>query len=468
MGIGISHWRLAREVSRAGQLGTVSGTGIWIVLTRRLQMGDPGGHVRRALEHFPAPNIAARILERYHIPGGKRPRAPFRTPPMLTHPVDPRLAELMAASSFVEVWLAREGHEGLVGINYLEKIQLSHLPSLYGAMLAGVDYVLMGAGIPLQIPEVLDRLAMHEPAAYRIQVDGTGPEDVYEERFDPLQIPLAGERRPLKRPRFLPIVSSHVLAQVLVKRSRGSIQGFVVEGPTAGGHNAPPRNRREVTDTGEPLYGAQDAPDLAKLRDLGLPFWLAGSHARPGSLREAWALGAQGIQAGSIFALSTDSGLSPELREQAISLALERSLPIRTNPTSSPSGYPFKEAALPGTLADPAIYHARERLCDIGALRTPYRRADGTLGYRCPAEPRGLYVGKGGGAEDTEGRRCLCNALCAAAGLPQTRRRTGFVEPPLLTLGTDLDFLPHMAAPGGYTARDAIAYLLNDPVPGAG
>ena len=73
---------------------------------------------------------------------------------MPMHAVDvPReLVELCVAANFVEVLLAREGHANPVGINYLEKIQLPHLPSLYGAMLAGVSYVLMGAGIPARVP----------------------------------------------------------------------------------------------------------------------------------------------------------------------------------------------------------------------------------------------------------------------------------------------------------------------------
>ena len=81
---------------------------------------------------------------------------------------DPRkLVELCMVSNFVEVFLAREGHNNPVGINYLEKVQMPHLPSIYGAMLAGVGYVLMGAGIPLHIPGVLDAFAAHHAAEYR-------------------------------------------------------------------------------------------------------------------------------------------------------------------------------------------------------------------------------------------------------------------------------------------------------------
>ena len=61
MGVGISHWRLARAVSEAGQLGVVSGTALDQILVRRLQDGDPGGHMRRALDRFPFPAMAGRV-----------------------------------------------------------------------------------------------------------------------------------------------------------------------------------------------------------------------------------------------------------------------------------------------------------------------------------------------------------------------------------------------------------------------
>jgi len=39
MGVRISSWQLAREVSREGELGVISGTAIDTVLVRELQMG---------------------------------------------------------------------------------------------------------------------------------------------------------------------------------------------------------------------------------------------------------------------------------------------------------------------------------------------------------------------------------------------------------------------------------------------
>jgi len=110
MGIGVSDWRLARAVALQGQLGVVSGTALDNVCARRLQLGDPGGHVRRALQHFPFGNIATRILERYFIEGGKAESTPFANVPLYTIDPSPELIELTIAANFAEVYLAREGH----------------------------------------------------------------------------------------------------------------------------------------------------------------------------------------------------------------------------------------------------------------------------------------------------------------------------------------------------------------------
>src|SRR5689334_13982069 len=141
MGAGVSDWRLAAAVSRLGCLGVVSGTALDQILTRRLQDGDPGGHMRRALGHFPVRAMADRVLEEYFIPNGKQQGASYKAVAMHSKDSPRELKELCIIANFVEVFLAREGHTNAVGINYLEKVQMPHLPSLYGAMLAGVEYV---------------------------------------------------------------------------------------------------------------------------------------------------------------------------------------------------------------------------------------------------------------------------------------------------------------------------------------
>jgi len=82
MGIAVSDWRLARAVASSGQLGVVSGTALDTVFVRRLQDGDVGGAIRRALEHFPIPGVATELLRRYWKPEGRTPGEPYRLLPM--------------------------------------------------------------------------------------------------------------------------------------------------------------------------------------------------------------------------------------------------------------------------------------------------------------------------------------------------------------------------------------------------
>ena len=89
----------------------------------------------------------------------------------------------------------------------------------------------------------------------------------------------------------------------------------------------------------------------------------------------------------------------------------------------------------------------RARVCDLGYLREPYAAGDGKIAYRCSAEPVETYLAKGGKIEDTEGRKCLCNALLANIGLAQARKG-GMVEPALITVGDDLNTIAQFMAPG--------------------
>lgn len=458
MGVAVSNWQLARAVSRLGELGVVSGTMLAVILARRLQAGDLEGDMRRALDHFPVPGVAARVLADHYVHGGKASDAPFKLTPVTTLQPGPALTELTVAANFVEVFLAKQGHPGVVGINLLEKIQLATLPSLYGAMLADVDYVLMGAGIPRAIPGVLDQFAAGEAARLRIDVTGAKPGEEFHTTFDPAAL-WGRAAPPLTRPKFLAIVSSATLALTLAKKSTGRVDGFVVEGEVAGGHNAPPRGPLQLSPGGEPVYGPRDQPDLAKIRELGLPFWLAGSYARPEKLQAALRLGAAGIQAGTVFAFCAESGVRPDLKLAAIRASRAGRARVFTDPAASPTGFPFKVMQLPGTLSEPEVYAARPRLCDLGGLREVYRQDDGSIGYRCPSAPVDGYVRKGGQPADTVGRKCLCNGLAATVGLGQSH--AGTTEPPLITAGDEVADLARLLPAGAesYRAEDVIRYL---------
>lgn len=462
MGVAISDWNLARSVSMQGQLGVVSGTGIHLMMISRLMEGDLDGNIRRALCHFPFQELVQRILDKYFDPKSDDQGPPYKRPPMWTLKPSKELTELTVISNFVEVFLAKEGHKNPVGINLLEKLQMPTIASLYGAMLAGVDFVIMGAGIPIQIPGILDRLAKHQDVSYRVDVEGGTTEDDFRLNFKPQEIfsGVLENVQDITRPYFLPIISSVVLAKSLIRRSTGKIDGFVVEGHIAGGHNAPPRGKMHIDENGEPVFGAKDSPDLEKIKQLGLPFWLAGGYDTPEKLREAQAAGAAGIQVGTAFAFCEESGMDDELKRRVIQKVVDEDAVVHTDPFVSPTGYPFKVVQLENTMSDSEVYDQRVRLCDVGLLRSLYKKEDGQIGYRCPAEPEDQYLKKGGKPEDLEGRGCLCNNLSASAGYPQ-QRTDGYVEQPLVTSGKGLPSLGKFFRSGqrSYTAKDVIDYL---------
>jgi nitronate monooxygenase len=405
--------------------------------------------------------MARRIWQEYFVPGGKPSGTPYPAVPMHQRKDTRKLVELCMVSNFVEVFLAREGHKNPVGINFLEKVQMPHLSSIYGAMLAGVGYVLMGAGIPLHIPGVLDAFAMHHPAEYKLAVTGALPGQDTQMHLNPADY-AEGFLPALHRPRFLAIVSSNTLATTMLRRASGRVDGLVIESPTAGGHNAPPRGKLQLNEAGEPVYGERDRVNIQDLVALGVPFWLAGGYGNAEKVREALEQGAAGVQVGTAFAFSRESGLRPDLKNRLLAKAVTGTGEVFTDPLASPTGFPFKVAQLQGSYSDPEVAEARKRVCDLGYLREPYAAPNGNIGYRCSAEPVDVYVSKGGKIEDTVGRKCLCNALLSNIGHAQTRKGEA-VEPALVTVGDDLNAVAQFLAPGSetYSAADVVKSLLS-------
>ena len=465
MGAGVSSWRLAQAVSRLGELGVVSGTALDVIFARRLQDGDPGGHMRRGLDRFPVPAIAERVWRTYYVPGGKPDRRPYKKVPTQRKDTPLELQELCVVANFVEVCLARADHDNPVGINYLEKIQLPHLPSIYGAMLGGVGYVLMGAGVPLKIPGILDRFTNHEPATYLLQVTGAHEGDDRTMVFTPREF-MGCHLPSLVRPKFLAIISANTLATTMLKKADGTVDGFVIEGYTAGGHNAPPRGKLQLGDTGEAIYGQRDAVDLEKIRALNVPFWLAGGYGSPEKVAEALAAGAAGVQVGTAYAFCEESGLQNSYKRALLDKVRSGTARVFTDPVASPTSFPFKVAQLEGSLSEDDVSSARPRICDLGYLREAYRTPSGPIDYRCSSEPVTTYLSKGGALESTVGKKCLCNALLANIGHPQSRNGK-YTEQALITSGNDLIGIARFLSAGAstYTAADVVATLLTAAAP---
>ena len=163
-----------------------------------------------------------------------------------------------------------------------------------------------------------------------------------------------------------------------------------------------------------------------------------------------------------------------ETRQEIFQRLNQGDLEVYTDPVASPTGFPFKVLNVPGTLSDKEEYLARPRVCNLGYLRTAFVRQDGKIGYRCPSEPIAEFIKKGGDVEATEGRKCLCNALCADAGYPQVspKKREGetarYVEQPLVTVGDDVNrcrqFMKWDESSGkwNYSAKEVVDYLLSE------
>jgi NAD(P)H-dependent flavin oxidoreductase YrpB (nitropropane dioxygenase family) len=490
MGAGVSDYNLARKSSIVGNgkvLGVVSGVALNEIMVRRLQNGDPSGKIRHALSKFPDQETAREIIDKYFIEGGKPSEKRYHSSPfpgfnqdsdrVLTLNKD--LEKLIIAANFVEVFLAKEGHDNPIGINYLYKIQWPFLPSVYGAMLAGVDATLIGAGFPCRFSKVLDGFSVGESATIQIPVGET--KETYFMKFDPKNI---FENCPeLDRPFFIGIEGNHLGAKAVP-----DADGYVGEKDIGGGHSAPCRSG-ELTSRGEPEYGPKDAMDLEKFSRIldkneqangyRQQFWRAGGYAdklkqaqEEGVVRVQGDVvivqGAVGVQVGSLFEWCRQSGLSPELRERGLNIIMDETLDeivdgkivyraVFKDPRVSTSGFPFNVLQVPETLSERSVYDARTRRCDLGYLAELYLDGD-KINLRCPGEIKEVYINKKRGKiEDTIRRGCLCNSLITNLGLGS------FGEMPLITQGSDLSSIRAVIKKHGrdYGVEEAIDYILN-------
>lgn len=457
MGIAVSSWQLARAVARQGDIGVVSGTGIDTVMTRELQDGDPDNR-RSVMQSYPDQQFVEKTLDDFYVEGGRSEGEPYDRLPI--HKFNPTVEsqKFLALGAYTEVKLAKQGHDGVVGMNFLAKLKRFNLAAMYGAMLAGVDAIYMGAGIPKEEAEQVPALANGETARVRLNPDTSQYEtdETFFYEFDPEDI--LDEPPSLAEPDFYPIIASDVLAKILDhKLEDDHITGWIIEGPVAGGHNAPPRNKK-TDENGNPVYDEQDVVDLDRVRDLGYPFYLAGGYGTPEKFDEALECGAEGIQVGSLFSLTEESGYPRDTTRRILRAIRDDDVNVRTDGRASPTGFPFKVLELEDTLAKDDVYRDRRRICDLGYLQEPYLDENGTLRGRCRSEPIDDYERKGGDPGETEGRQCLCNALLANIGLEQNQKWGE--EKPLFTAGDQFEEFPLESFEDlSYSAEDVLDYL---------
>ena len=166
---------------------------------------------------------------------------------------------------------------------------------------------------------------------------------------------------------------------------------------------------------------------------------------------------------GTAFAYAEESGFSPKIKAEVIARSKAGEAEVFTDPLASPTGFPFKVVSISDTMSEQDTYEKRERVCDLGYLRSAYRIDDERVGWRCASEPVADFVRKGGDEAETSGRKCVCNALMASIDLGQTQKN-GEPELPLVTSGDDVARVARFLKPGAdtYTAADVVSYLLRD------
>lgn len=499
MGVYVSNWRLAKAVAKERPgitAGSVSGTGLDVVYVRLLQLGDPGGHVQRAFAAFDSKfgvSIGKNICEMYLTDGGKLPAARYKYSPMqVVHPLngkdvlpgnltqdepiilvmDVEAIELIIATAFAEVWLAKEGHEGKIFINLMKKIELPLIYAMYGAMLAGVDAIVVGAGNPEGLAEVCTKLANHAPVSLDIPVLYRDAGETFRLIFDPKAITGGNlTSRKIDRPAFLAIVSQENLVKALAQSSSEPPDGFIIEHHTAGGHNAGPQGPMVTDEKGQPVYSELDEPNLQEIRAVNLPFWLAGGYGSKEKLAHALAVGASGVQVGSVFALAEESGMKSSYRVAILNSIKMSDIGSDLVQTTlySPTGFPFKVVQVEGTLSDSGVFANRTRVCDIGLLQQrgvgkPDEEGGRRLFQRCAAAPIEDFIRKRGLPHNTQDKRCLCNGLLATVGLGQGGDKNGEYseEPAIVTLGNHLEDIRRLSRQGQttYWAKDAVEDIL--------
>lgn len=456
MGPYMSNPHYTKRMSQLGCLGTVSGLASDTLIAWLLQKGDKDAlHV---LENSPFPEIAERVIKAYYVEGGIPKDQDFKVVPMVTTKPTQLSYDLQICGSYALVALSKKGHDFPVSINFMEKIQRTHLPSIVGAMAAGVDYITMGAGIPTQIPDILENIINNKPISYKVDQYGLGNKKIdmsfIPEKYFGKKLIFSNE------PGLIPIISSHTLAEFLLKSSSGKkwIKMFVGETELSGGHKKRPRKSLTLNNDKEPIYGPMDQIDFQKIIDMGVPTYAAGDFATPEARRLIKKLGGAGIQFGTIGEFSDDSGLRRDLKILGRKLGYRGELKVLNNPFVSPTGFVFSIILLEGTLTDDIIFPNRERKCKHGYLSMPIEISPGNIIYLCPAENLQNYNNKGGKLPYAAQTMCLCSGLTANTELYQGK------EFPVLTGGKNLSFFRHLMSheDDSYNNEDVVNYLLSE------
>ena len=272
---------------------------------------------------------------------------------------------------YEEVSLAKAAG-GFAGINIMVALQRDYEASVRGAIDAGADAIISGAGLPLALP------AIQKPGDTAL----------------------------------VPIVSS-VRALDIIRR-RWERQGqrpdaVVLEGPLAGGHLG---FRMDQVDLQENTLEALLPPVKEYAMAHGdFPVIVAGGIYTHEDIARFIAAGADGVQMGTRFLATEESSATPAYK-QAVVEATREDILVADDP-GSPCGLPFR-VLRKSPMYVSALARRRPPKCDKGYVLLRDEKGDFT---KCPAK------------ESNEHHFCICNGLLSSAGYNPDK------EEPIYTVG---------------------------------
>lgn len=272
-----------------------------------------------------------------------------------------------------EIELAKD-KGGFAGINIMVALQRDYVDSVRGAIDAGADAIISGAGLPLNLPDI------HPP----------------------------------KDTALIPIVSSARALELICKkwdRFKYRPDAVVLEGPLAGGHIGFKMDQVDL-ESNKLENLLPPVKDMA-IKYGNIPVIVAGGIYTHEDIQRFLAMGADGVQMGTRF-LATEESSATEAYKQAVVEVNQENTYLAYRP-GSPCGLPFR-IIYQSPMYQSTLRQLRTPKCDKGYVLNKDEKGNYTL---CPAKV------------DNKDYFCICNGLLSSAGYNSDK------EEPLYTVGTN-------------------------------
>lgn len=261
-------------------------------------------------------------------------------------------------ASYAEVSLSKTP-QGFVGINIMGALARDFNDSVKGALDAGADAIISGAGLPLNLPAI----------------------------------------QPPKDTALIPIVSSARALDIICKKWEKlgyRPDAVVLEGPLAGGHLGFRIDQVELESNRlENLFPL--VKDMA-MKCGDFPVIVAGGIYTHNDIKRFMEMGADGVQMGTRF-LATEESSATEAYKQAVIAAKEEDIIVAHRP-GSPCGLPFR-VIKQSPMYVSSLQQRRQPKCDKGYVLM--KDAEGKFSI-CPAK------------ENNKDYFCICNGLLSSGG----------------------------------------------------